>query len=716
MDRFGVTILDAGVSSIDWDGYRFVAVGPTDGAGEAIYISYNGINWFPTETDSIEDSRMVRYINERRHHVEFPGKKTLIFSLLDNAYGVSLNSSQTWAETFTNNILTSVNCAATNGRIWIVGGFSADNGYAYTFVEPNTFPNIWIAGGNAAFSQMNGIHWTGSRWVGGDNIGTIHTSDDGIIWIQRGSFTTRANCFAGNDSILVAGGIGVVRNLQYSTDGGLTWTDCPDNPINSQVTGLAWSGSMFVAVGTGDFQVAYSQDGITWTGSVVTLFAQTIVDVKANSYMFVAAGTDTVTGCGLAYSYDGINWITIDAIVFPTARKIAWDGTRWMVTGNTGEGGGVAYSQDPSGDWTIIATTINPNAIASNWDVSVSRIEPIVIAGGVASDGESSSLSSLAWAYGGTDWKGTGIVPLGDVYGFGYNGDYYLAGGENGMASSVDGKVWETVTTFTGVPYCFLWTGTYWYVGGVDDLGSPEIWRSLDLVTWTPLGTALTIAVYGLAWNGARYVAVGGGNPGIEYSTDGITFGPALNGFTIEGHAVIFTGSVFVAGGSGANVIFTSTDGNSWTATSVGGDIFTNVYTLCYNGKTIMAGGSGADVLAYSNDRGATWAASTVTPTGAVTINSVCWNGRMFICAGDGTTRIGISNEGIYWFDVPEATSIFQISATAIFSNPRIATLPIIPNRERVRIGDRITVATNKTRNNLLLEGSARLTEIPDVV
>ena len=73
--------------------------------------------------------------------------------------------------------------------------------------------------------------------------------------------------------------------------------------------GIAWNGNTWVAVGQpsgpSTAYIAYSTNGINWTGVSRTPFTQIGLGVCWNGVRFVASGKG---GNSLAYSADGINW------------------------------------------------------------------------------------------------------------------------------------------------------------------------------------------------------------------------------------------------------------------------------------------------------------------------------------------------------------------------------------------------------------------------
>jgi hypothetical protein len=104
--------------------------------------------------------------------------------------------------------------------------------------------------------------------------------------------------------------------LAYSYDG-VTWTGSvlqSGSIFTTQGCGVAWNGSRWVAVGQGTNCIAYSTDGINWTASVNgnSIFAEVYcTSIAWNGAVWIAGGR---LGYGnlntVAYSYDGANWIT----------------------------------------------------------------------------------------------------------------------------------------------------------------------------------------------------------------------------------------------------------------------------------------------------------------------------------------------------------------------------------------------------------------------
>ena len=79
----------------------------------------------------------------------------------------------------------------------------------------------------------------------------------------------------------VAVGRGTNNTLAYSSDG-ITWTGLGSIIFSFSGYGVAWIGSRWVALGEGTNTIAYSSDGITWTGIGQSIFSITGLGVAWN--------------------------------------------------------------------------------------------------------------------------------------------------------------------------------------------------------------------------------------------------------------------------------------------------------------------------------------------------------------------------------------------------------------------------------------------------
>ena len=119
--------------------------------------------------------------------------------------------------------------------------------------------------------------------------------------------------------------------IAYSYDG-INWTGVPNSAtlFSQGGNGVVWNGSLFVAVGQGPTDTyATSPDGITWTGRGAAALDTAGFGVAWNGSLFVAVGEGTSDT--IATSPDGITWTGRGTTAFDQAGLgIAWNGYRWI--------------------------------------------------------------------------------------------------------------------------------------------------------------------------------------------------------------------------------------------------------------------------------------------------------------------------------------------------------------------------------------------------
>jgi hypothetical protein len=179
--------------------------------------------------------------------------------------------------------------------------------------------------------------------------------------------------------------------------------------------------------------------------------------------------------------------------------------------------------------------------------------------------------------------------------------------------------------------------------------------------------SVFTSTVYGSAWNGRIWVAVGSGGNTIGTSLDG-------NIWTGRGSSVISTQAngvdwsdqlgIFVAVGSGTNTIATSYDGVYWNG--CGNTVFSMGNDVKWNGSMWVAVGTPIDAnnksIAYSYD-GVHWSVpsqSTLFNTSGI---QVSWNGQKWTAIGSDTggNSIATSVDGILWTMINDASLSYPV-------------------------------------------------------
>jgi hypothetical protein len=240
------------------------------------------------------------------------------------------------------------------------------------------------------------------------------------------------------------------------------------------------------------------------------------------------------------------------------------------------------------------------------------------------------------------------------------------------VLTSPDGIHWSRVsvgrsqgplglsTGETGVLYGIGWNGSRFVAVG------ERLLTSTDGSNWLVAGAFPTCAFTRVATNGAMFVAVGGyyGRGCIATSPDGLTWADRTdaiesNNAVLSG--VIWAGSIFVALGTAglgrfgvASVFLTSQDGISWTRQLATNTAFIDV---AWNGTLFVAVGgipNQESGVIYTSPDGKTWTQSRHAISHP--FRSVLWNGSQFVVTGlEGS--IFTSPDGLLWTERASGTT-----------------------------------------------------------
>jgi len=283
-----------------------------------------------------------------------------------------------------------------------------------------------------------------------------------------------------SSTFMVVGGAGT-NSMAWSEDG-RSWNVTREAGIGPR--GLAWNGSIWVAVGSGTNSIAWSEDGKTWNGLGTTVFNGYNGfgrGVAWNGSMWVALGTGNNT---IAWSEDGKNWTGLGSSIFSEGFDVAWNGSMWVAVGV------------PPGGWY------------------------------------SQGKNSIAWSEDGKTWN---YINTRNVFGndggvkIAWNGSIWVAGGVGGnggtLAWSEDGKNWTSVTNWQnrGNARCsgLAWNGSMWLATGVGIDGNNTISRSEDGKNWTLVSNTENNGGTDVAWNGSVWVILGNRTNTMAWSNDG---------------------------------------------------------------------------------------------------------------------------------------------------------------------------------------------------
>ena len=282
---------------------------------------------------------------------------------------------------------------------------------------------------------------------------------------------------------------------------GETWT-VQTSGTTVDLYDVAWSGSLFVAVGVGG-TIRTSPDGVTWSAATsgTTQVLGSIVWTGSQFVCVGAAGTILTSPNGTTWTpqNSGTN-IYLGSLSFANGTLFAGPvtifGPMLMITSTNGV------------SWSSVTTSYQ-------------------------SEPSGTALSAVVW-------NGSSYFALASASGFGYTDTIRL--------SSTDGSTWTHSVYFdsqigTGELY---WSGTeYVAVGGTGHYTSPTG------VTWTLRSPGYTLA---LAKGTDRLVSVGV-NGAVKSSTDNINWTTKTSNTTRQLNGIKWSGTKFVAVGNLGTII-----------------------------------------------------------------------------------------------------------------------------------------------------------------
>jgi len=301
----------------------------------------------------------------------------------------------------------------------------------------------------------------------------------------------------------------------------------------SAIYGVAYGNGRFVAVGGplgSEKQIAYSDDGVTWTASTDHPFGNGMINAVAfGNGKFVAVGSGINNKSMTAYSTDGVNWTAVTNITSPNSNilDIVWGADKFVIGGQNG----MAYSADG------VAWTTVPNSNA--FDSMIERIgwgDGKFVAG---TKNIAYSQDGITWTKAADDSFSMDLVSKTDgrIHSFAYGSGKYVAVGRyitgivgyqevqySRIAYSTDANNWTVVddTTFGSAAVSAVCYGNGKFVAGGEIDG--KIAYSTDGENWTAVtDNNFGTTIHDITWGGDKFVAVGAYSR-IMYSTDGINW------------------------------------------------------------------------------------------------------------------------------------------------------------------------------------------------
>jgi hypothetical protein len=440
-----------------------------------------------------------------------------------------------------------LSAVAGNGSIWVAVG---ERGGIATSPEGVT----WTARTSNTTSTLRRIVWSGSHFVAAGEAGVLMTSPDGIEWTLRSAGVTDTFVALGSDGNLIVAATAASNNspsrILTSTDG-VAWSIRATNLGYFEGIGRAPNGGRWVAVGS--YRVAWSDDGLTWTGADLPHAWPRRVVHTGNR--FVALGIVGSSEPAVWTSVDGQVWTMRAAAL--RGRALARSPQGRIVSVPLGDRS--AASTDQGTTWSY-GTSVSSGGINLFLDVvwsdALAKFAAVVQV--AANQYLYTSADGLAWTAG-------AYVPFNGRLGASPTLLVAVGGSlvGNGLATSPDGLNWTTRTLpVTTSLHDVAWLGGTRFVAvGAQGV----ILTSNDGASWTQRsGSSGAATLRAAAAGTARWVVVGESGTVLTSDDAGATWTPRTSGTSVSLLSVEWTGAAFVAVGSSGHV-FRSADGIAWS-------------------------------------------------------------------------------------------------------------------------------------------------------
>jgi hypothetical protein len=642
------------VTGLATNSQLIVAIGYTSASGTGNTLAYS-TDVYGTSWKGLGTTPFNNFTANSFNSVKWANNKFVAFSK-DTTNRIAYSySGSTWITSSTSN------------SIFTSGAIGGD--CATMLPHTITFPTNALINGNLisrdngltwaktnGYTSANSIGWNGNKYIFGSAPGSSSyiTSDisGSYSQIQFGTDPSGINVIKWNGTQWLIGTLSSSTNQVMLSYDGLNWTTTTVSNFaqaNYPCNGISWNGTLWVVSGVtaSATYIAYSGDAMNWAQASSTLGGG---PVEWNGSYFLCGGPVSGTTTNFAISSNGVNWSAINAGSFGTVQGIAWNGNIWVATTNSTSSAGIITSADGY-NWTGVGGTQTYSHKGVVWNglyFVVSTNNTIIRYSYDSVTWTNVSLSqssgnSVLWN---TPNIGTMNIQQPTIVGG--------VGTNTTLAYSVDGINYKSLgkNIFTTGCYCVLWNGNLWVAGGE---GTHTLAYSYDGLLWVGLGSSIfTSACYAISWNNNVFVATGAGGNTIATSSDGKTWtGLGTSIFDVSGLSVNWNGSVWMALGNGStNTMAYSTNANGTDWVGMGKTTFTSQGNhIVWMLNKWVACGAGGNTIAYTNSSGGStgW---TATGSSAFSIsgNSLFWNGSIAVAVGTGTgNTIATSSDGITW-------------------------------------------------------------------
>jgi hypothetical protein len=391
------------------------------------------------------------------------------------------------------------------------------------------------------------IVWTGTKALVVGMNGSTFSSSDGIAWIRGKDISGMAagsdiqSAIWGKDAFVIVGDISASNDPSHrpailSSPDGDTWEFHVLPPSRfKQIFFATWTGSQYLIAGTGGL-VESSANLENWTTLAPIGNTKVLSKIASNRTTLVAVGDNSVLT-----SNDGESWSLSSPSDF-NAESLTWTGTNFVVVGK----GGSVFTSPDAKEWAARKIESVP------WLRDVAWNGSLLVAVGSEQFGRGLVIETSS---DGMDWHQEQVPEglLGSLYGVTWAGAQFVAvGDDSAIITSQDGHSWKKIQGQAYMPllYSVASSGRCLVAVGIG-IPSPNGFTSTDGQTWIPITVPFVQTLYGVAWCGDQFVAVGE-NGTILTSKDGAKWdrGPLPPRGNLRG--VIWSGKkIFIVGDEG---------------------------------------------------------------------------------------------------------------------------------------------------------------------